>query len=62
MAWIRHRWCFDGACCAAEAYVEDGSLADLQLQEHFDSTRELEADRPATREPERLMNGWIRFG
>lgn len=62
MAWVKHKWCFEGACCAAEAYVEDGSLADAQLREHFDSTRELEVDYPRERERLLLMNGWIRFG
>lgn len=62
MTWVKHTWCLEGVCCAAEAYVENGSLADTQLQRHFDSTRDVEADGPPTREPERLMKGWIRFG
>lgn len=62
VTWVRHRWCLEGLCAVAEAFVEDGSAADEQLTRHFDTTREVEVEYVSERETGRVMKGWVRLG
>ena len=61
--WVRHIWIHEGSFHegVGEAYVEQGSVGDDQLQRCFDSTREVGVDAPRRAETLALMNGWIRF-